>query len=68
MPSGKTRLTFFLCLVSQHRSKGDITNAFDALDRGVELVVNNNSALIVFLDADRFEIQPFGVWTTAYCH
>jgi len=61
-------LTFFLCLVGQHGSKGDITDAFDALDGGVELVVDDDSALIVFLDADRFEVQPFGIWTTAYCH
>ena len=26
------------------------------------------AAYMLFVLADRFEIQPFGVWTTAYCH
>ena len=51
----------------QHGSKGDITNAFDALDGGVELIVDDDSAFVVLLDADRFQVQPLGIWTTAHC-
>ena len=51
--------------MSQHWSKGDVSDAFDTLDGGVELVVDDDSALVVFLDADRFQVQPFGVGTTA---
>jgi hypothetical protein len=52
----KKGLTFLFCLMSQHRSKGDIPDAFDTLDGGVELVVNNDSALVILLDTDCLEV------------
>jgi hypothetical protein len=47
-------LTFFLGFVSQHGSEGDVSDTFNALDGGVELVIDDDSAFVVLLDADRF--------------
>lgn len=50
--------------MGQHRSKSDITDALDTLDGGVELVVNNNPAFVILLDADCLEVQPISVRTS----
>jgi hypothetical protein len=63
-----TRLTFFLGFVSQHRTKGDISDTFDALDGSVKLGINDDPALVIFLDSDCLEIQPISIGTTPDCH
>jgi hypothetical protein len=52
--------------VCQHGSKRDITDTFDVLCTGVELVVNDDSALVIELYAGSFEIESFDVGTAAY--
>lgn len=49
--------TLLLSLVGKHRSESDISNALDVLDGGVELVVDDDSTLIVELDADGFQVE-----------
>ena len=48
------RQTFLLGFVSKHRTKSDVPDAFNAFDRGVELVVDDDSAFVVFFYTDRF--------------
>lgn len=31
------------------------------------MIVDDDSAFVVLLDADRFQVQPLGIWTTAHC-
>lgn len=51
----------FFGFVGKHRSKGNITNAFDVRYRGVELVVDDNTALGVQFHTDSFEIQTLDI-------
>lgn len=48
----------------QHGAKSDITNALDALGGSVELVVNDDSAALVELDANLVEVETLGDWST----
>lgn len=57
--------TLLLSLVGQHGSKGNVSDALDSLDRGVELVVNHNSALVVELNTDGLEVQSSGDGSSA---
>lgn len=59
-----TEFTFFLGLVSKHRSEGYVTNALHALDRGVVLVINDYTAPVVDLHANLVQTKTFGVWPT----
>jgi hypothetical protein len=52
--------TLLLGLVGKHGSEGDISDALDTLDRGVELVVDDDSTLVVELDADGLEVEVLG--------
>jgi hypothetical protein len=58
----------FLGLVGQHGTKGDITDAFDVLDGGVELVIDDDAAFAIQLDADRFKVQSLDVWSSSNGH
>ena len=49
----------------QHRSESNVTNAFDVLHRGVELIVNDNAAPVVLLNTNGLKVQTLGIWTTA---
>lgn len=51
-------------LVSEHRAEGDIANGFDALDRGVELAVDDDATLLIRLDADLLKIETVRVGST----
>ena len=57
--------TLLLCLVCEHGPKCHVTDAPNALDRGVELVVDNDTPLVVDLDADLVEVEPVGHWAPA---
>lgn len=39
--------TFFLSLVRQHGTKRHVTDAFDVLHRGVELIIDDDTASVV---------------------
>lgn len=60
-----TEFTFFLGLVGKHRSEGYVTNALNALDRSVVLVINDYTAPVVDLHANLVQTKTFGVWPTA---
>ena len=45
----------------QHGSERDIANAFNVLDGGVELVVDDDPAFVIQFYTDRFQIQSFDV-------
>lgn len=51
--------------MSQHGSKGHITDTLDVLDGGVELVVDDDTALVVQLDADSLQVESGGVRATS---
>ena len=53
-----------LCLVGEHRTKGHVTDTLDVLDRGAELVIDDDTTLVVFLDTNGFEVETLRVWTT----
>lgn len=56
---------FVFGFVSEHGSEGDVTDAADGFDRGVERVVDDDATSVVFFDAGGFEIEAFGVGTAA---
>ena len=56
--------TFLLSLVREHGSEGHVTDTFDVLDRGAELVIDDNATLVVFLDTNSLKVQTLRVWTT----
>lgn len=56
-------LTFFLGLVSKHGTESDITDALDVVHAGVELVIDNDSALLVYLNTNCFKVESLGHWT-----
>ena len=56
--------TLLLSLVREHGSKGHITDTFDVLDRGAELVIDNNATLVVFLDTNSLKVKTVRIWTT----
>jgi hypothetical protein len=58
--------TFFFSLVCQHRAESDITNTPYVLHGCVELIINDNTTLVVHLNTDRFEVKPFCIWATAH--
>lgn len=49
----------------KHRAEGDVTDALDALHAGVELVVDDDAAAVVELDAGSLEVEAFGVGAAA---
>ena len=56
--------TFLLSLVCQHRTECNIPNTLDALHASVELVVDNDTALVVNLNTNSLEVEAFGVRAT----
>jgi len=52
---------FFLGFVREHRTEGDVADAFHACYRGVELVINYDPALCVDFGANRFQVEAVGV-------
>jgi hypothetical protein len=52
--------------VREHRPESNITNTFDILDRSVELVVDDDAALVVHLDTDSFEVQTLYIWAATH--
>lgn len=50
----------FFGFVGEHGTKSGVADALDALDRGVELAVNDNAALVVGLNADSLEVEATG--------
>lgn len=56
--------TLFLSLVGEHGTKGHVTDTLDILDRGAELIVDDDAALVVFLDANGFKVKTLRIWTT----
>lgn len=50
--------------MGKHRSEGYVTNALHALDRGVVLVINDDTAPVVDLHAKFVQTKTFGVWPT----
>jgi len=57
--------TFFLCLVGEHGTKGNVTDAFDVLLRSGELIVDDDATSIVELNTCSFEVEAVGVWSSA---
>ena len=51
--------------MGQHRTKGYVSNAPDAWNRGVVLIVDDDSPLLVDFDANSLQIKTFGVWLSA---
>jgi hypothetical protein len=47
--------------MSQHRSESDVTDTFNILDRGIELVVDDDAALTIELDTDGRQVQALNV-------
>lgn len=60
MPRSEAELTLLLCLVRQHWSESHIPNSLDSLGGSVELIINDDSALLVGLHANGFEVQALG--------
>lgn len=58
-------LTFLLSLVGKHGSESHVTNALDVLYRGVELVIDDNAAFVVFLNTNGLEVEALCVRPTA---
>ena len=57
--------TFFLGLVRKHRAECDVTDALDSLDRGVVLVINNDTPPVVDFHTNLIEAETFGIGPTA---
>ncbi len=55
------RDAFVLGLVRQHRAGDDVADGVDAGDVGLEMVIDDDAAALVLLDAERFEAEAFGV-------
>lgn len=56
---------FLLGFVCQHGSKCDVADTPDMLLRGCELIINNNAASVVQLDACSVEVQTINIRATA---
>jgi hypothetical protein len=48
--------------VCKHRAESDVTNTLDALNTGVELVVNDDTASFINLSTDGLKVQALRVW------
>jgi hypothetical protein len=46
--------------VRKHRPESHISNALDALGRSVELVIDDDTATLVCLDANGLEVEALG--------
>ena len=57
--------TFLLGFVRQHRSECDVADAPDVLLRGRELIINNNAASVVKLDACSLDVQTINIRAAA---
>ena len=57
MGSGVVSQTFFLSLVCQHGTEGDIADAFHALDAGIVLVVDHHAPFAVHLNTNLVQAQ-----------
>lgn len=57
--------TFLLGFVCQHGSKCDVADTPDVLLRGCELIINNNAASVVQLDACSVEVQTINIRAAA---
>ena len=55
--------TLFFGLVGKHGSKGDIADTLNSRDRGVELVINHDSAPVVDLNSNVLETETLDVWS-----
>jgi hypothetical protein len=62
-PSIYEELTLFLGFVRKHWAKGDVTDALDAFDRRVELIVNHDTAAVVHLNTNFIEVEACDNWT-----
>lgn len=51
--------------MGQHGSKGNITDALDILDRSIELIIDNDTTLVVHFHTNSGEVQAFNVRATA---
>lgn len=57
--------TFLLGFVRQHGSECDVADAPDVLLRGRELIINNNAASVVKLDACSLDVQTINIRAAA---
>ena len=57
--------TLILGFVGQHGSSHHITNSQNVLDVGLEVVIDNDSAFIVDLDASLVEVEPSSVGSSS---
>lgn len=55
---------FLLSLVGKHGTKSAVTNDTDVLGLGSVFLVDDESALVVNIDADVFESETSGVWSS----
>ena len=51
--------------MSQHRTEGDVADAFDVLLRGSILVVDDNASPVVHLDPGSLDVETFSVGPSA---
>lgn len=51
--------------MGKHGSEGNISDALDALDGGVELGIDDDTSLVVDLDANLLEVEALGYWPTS---
>lgn len=56
--------TFLLSLVRKHGAEGDVTDTLDVLHGSVELVIDDDPTLVVFLNTNGFEVKTLRVRTT----
>jgi len=56
---------FFLRLVGEHGTEGNVADAFDVLLRSGELIVDDDATSVVELNACSFEVKAFCVWPPA---
>lgn len=56
--------TFLFSFVGKHGSESDVTNALDALHSGIELVIDDNTALGVNFNTNLVEAETIGIRTT----
>ena len=61
----RRRHAFLFCLVRKHRSESNVTDALDVRDGSVELVVNDDTALGVDLNANLLEVEASCDWAAA---
>lgn len=57
--------SLLLGLVSQHGAEGNVTNDADVGDLGAVLLVNDEAAALILVDADVLNVQTLGVGATA---